>query len=128
MTHSFEMPPQLTKTGSNARKCGRVRCQWTHCNFGEIMDISSTGMRVQCRKKPAAELGAKLSVIIEGHDDKFDVSGKMVWKKKAGFFSWIIGVEFDELSPAARKGLALLARSSLSNDTIAIQDRMRKSA
>ncbi len=128
MVHSFEMPPQLTKHNKNDRKCGRVRCQWTHCDLGDIRDLSLTGMRVGCRRKPAAEVGAKLSVIIDGHDDKFDVTGKVVWKKKEGWFRWTIGVEFEELSPAARKGLALLARASLSNDTLAIQDRVRKSA
>lgn len=128
MTNSFEMPPQLTKSASNARRCGRVRCQWTHCDLGEIIDISSSGMRVSCRRRPAADAGARFSVIIEGHDDKFDVSGRMVWKKKGGLFKWIIGFEFDELSPAAKKGLALLARSSLTNESMAQQDRTRKSA
>ena len=125
MVHSFELPPQLTKQDKNSRKTGRVRCQWTHCDLGEILDLSLSGMRVGCRKKPAAEVGAPLSVIIDGQDDKFDVSGKVVWKKKDGLFRWMIGVEFDELSPAARKGLALLARSSLTNNTIAMQDRAK---
>ena len=129
MAHSFEMPPQLTKTrDSNARRGGRVRCQWTHCNLGEILDLSITGMRVACRRKPAADVGSHIAVNVEGGDGTFDVSGKIVWKKKAGLFKWTVGIEFDELTPAARKGLTFLARSALSNDSIAIQDRMRKSA
>lgn len=128
MAHSFEMPPQLTSPQKNARRAGRVRCQWTLCNLGEVLDISSTGMRVNCRRKPAADVGAKVAAVVEGHDGAFDVSGKLVWKKKAGMFRWHIGVEFDELSPASKKGLAILARSSLSNDTIAVQERSRRSA
>ncbi len=128
MTQSFEMPPQLTATQKNARRAGRVRCQWTLCNLGDVLDVSSTGMRVNCRRKPAAPVGSKVAAVIEGHDGPFDVSGKLVWKKKSGFFRWMIGVEFDELTPAAKKGLSLLARASLSNDTIAAQDRVRRSA
>jgi hypothetical protein len=128
MVHSFELPPQLTKNDKNARKCGRVRCQLTHCDLGEILDLSVTGMRVACRKKPAADVGATLSVIIDGHEDKFDVTGKLVWKKKVGWFKWIIGVEFEELMPGAKKGLTLLARASINNDTIAVRERGRPAA
>lgn len=128
MPNSFELPPQLTAQNKNARKSGRVRCQWTHCSLGVVEDISATGMRVICRRRPAAENGARLAAIVEGLDGEFDVSGRIVWKKKIGFFKWEMGIEFDEVTPEARKGLALLARSALTNDSLATRDRMRKSA
>jgi hypothetical protein len=128
MGNSFELPPQLTSTPKNARRAGRVRCQWTHCNLGEVLDISSTGMRVLCKRRPAADVGSVLAAVIDGLDGPVDVAGKVIWKKKVGFFRWQIGVEFGDLLPASRKGLALLARASLANDTIAVQDHARKSA
>ena len=33
-----------------------------------------------------------------------------------------MGIEFDEVTPEARKGLALLARSALTNDALAVKD------
>lgn len=128
MANSFELPPQLTAHNKNARRSGRVRCQWTHCSLGSVEDISATGMRVICRRKPAAEKGSRLAAIVEGLDGEFDISGRIVWKKKVGFFRWEMGIEFDEVTPEARKGLALLARSALTNDSLATRDRMRKSA
>lgn len=100
-----------------------MRCQWTHCDLGDVLDISASGMRVTCKRKIAAEKGAHLAAIVEGLDGTFDVSGKIVWKKKIGWFKWEMGIEFDELQPAAKKGLALLARSSLTNENLAAQDR-----
>ncbi len=128
MGSSFELPPQLRKTENNARRCGRVRCQWTHCNLGEVLDISATGIRIKCKRRPAAENGARISINIEGIDGAFDVSGRIVWRKKVGMFRWEVGIELDEPSLEARKGLSLIARSALTNDSMAAHDRTRKSA
>jgi len=128
MANTFEMPPQLTAQNKNARRSGRVRCQWTHCSLGAVQDISATGMRVISRRKLAADKGARIAAIVEGLDGEFDISGRIVWKKKLGWFKWEMGIEFDEVTPEARKGLALLARSALTNDAMAVQDRQRKSA
>ena len=128
MSNTFEMPPQLRAVEGNARRCGRVRCQWTRSNLGDILDISASGMRVASRRKISADKGAHLAARVEGLDGEFDISGRIAWKKKIGFFKWEMGIEFDELDPAAKKGLALLARSALTNEAFAIQDRPRKSA
>lgn len=85
-------------------------------------------MRVVSRRKLAAEKGAKISAIVEGLDGEFDIAGHVVWKRKVGFFKWEMGIEFEEVTPEARKGLALLARSALTNDSIAVKERTRKSA
>src|SRR5262245_6752646 len=113
MSQGFEMPPQLRSSDGNARRNGRVRCQWTHCDLGEILDLSASGMRVRSRKKIAAEVGARISAIIEGMDGPFDVSGGVVWKKKVGLFKWEMGIEFVDLTPEANKALVLIARSAL---------------
>ncbi len=128
MANTFEMPPQLTAPNKNARRSGRVRCQWTHCSLGALEAISATGMRVISRRKLAAEKGSRIAAIVEGLDGEFDISGRIVWKKKLGWFKWEMGIEFDEVTPEARKGLALLARSALTNDALAVKDRQRKSA
>jgi len=96
--------------------------------LGSVQDISSTGMRLICRRKLKAEEGAKIAAIVEGLDGEFDISGRVIWNKRLGFFRWEMGIEFDEVTLEARKGLALLARSALTNDAIAIKDRVRRSA
>lgn len=123
MGQTFEIPPQLRSSRSNARRCGRVRCQWTLCNIGEVIDISATGMRIRSRRKPAAQNGSRIAVIVEGIDGSFDVSGRIVWRKKVGFFRWEVGVELDEPSADVRKGLSLIARSALANESLAVQAR-----
>ena len=85
-------------------------------------------MRVLCRRKPAAAVGSRVAAVVDGLEGPFDVLGTLVWKKRVGLFRWQIGVEFTDVLPAAKKGLTMLARASLLNDTIAVKERSRRSA
>lgn len=96
----------------NKRRAGRLRCELMACEFGEILDLSRTGMRVRVKGLSAYHIGDAYSLTIKGPGATFVVGAKVVWVKKTGLFnSGEMGVEFVQIPPEAQRGFATLVRS-----------------
>jgi hypothetical protein len=104
-------------TGHPNRRHGRVRCQDVECNFGPILDLSASGMRVKCRKPPAA--GTVVEIRLMSDEYCVQISAIVRWTSRAGLFSHEAGLEFTDIHADARRMLTELARSAAGNDTIA---------
>lgn len=96
----------------NNRKMGRLRCELISCDFGEVLDISKTGMRVRLKSRTQVKTGESFAIFITGPGARFEVGVRIIWIKKGGMFSGgEAGLEFINLSEDARRGFTALVRS-----------------
>jgi hypothetical protein len=99
------------------RRGGRVRLSQVRCSLGEVLDLSATGMRIRARRV-RAEQGAMINVTIFGLTRSEEVSARVVWKRRTGWFSEELGLAFEDLSPSAKSELAAIARTIPLNDQL----------
>lgn len=97
---------------ANNRKMGRLRCELIHCDFGEVLDISKTGMRVRMKSLAAVKKGDTYAVVISGPGTRMEVGVRIIWLKKGGLLSGgEAGIEFIHISDDAQRGFSSLVRS-----------------
>lgn len=114
-----DVPPKVIPLGparDKSRRHGRLRVAAATCDFGDVVDISASGMRVECARRPAAKVGEFGPITVSTHGESFSVPGRVVWVRRIGLWRHAVGVEFGELSPKARHALVNLARSVTSTD------------
>lgn len=85
--------------------------------LGEVLDLSSSGVRIRCGRKPEFRAGSELDVELNGIDGPFEVHAKVAWVRRAGLRRHEAGLEFLNLTDDARKQLAALARTAPMNET-----------
>jgi len=66
-----------------------------HCSLGPVLDITSAGMRVICRRIPKDEVKFDLNTTV----DPLPVRAKVVWAKRLGFRKHEVGLHFIQPSP-----------------------------
>ena len=124
-----ELPPIPTVfEGSNARRAGRVRMEMVSSTLGDVLDLSATGMRIRCARKPDCSAGSELDVELEGLDGSFQVHAKVAWVKRTGLRKHEVGLEFVDPDTEVRKQLAGLARTAPMNETFHRALDFRRSA
>lgn len=103
----------------NRRQTGRVRCERLYCVFqrgngisSEVLDLSSTGLRVLCRHKLAVEAGETIIIVIESEVGNLTLGVRVVWCKKRGFRRRELGLTFGQPTPAVRTALNHILRAS----------------
>lgn len=103
----------------NRRLTGRVRCERLRCVFvqgagidSEVLDLSSTGLRVLCRHRLAVEAGQTIEIVIESVAGNLAMNVRVVWSKKRGFRKRELGLTFGEPTPAMRIALNQILRTS----------------
>ena len=107
------------------RRPGRVKCDFLHCchgkkHFGQIIDLSRNGMRV-VRKGLLTGLyrlpkGSKTELLLCWEQTQVAVWSRMAWERKLGMFTYLMGMEFINVTPdmaAVIVCLATKARTSL---------------
>ncbi len=67
-----------------------------HCSLGPVLDITSLGMRVMCRRVPKENW---IKFDLNTKVDPVPVRAKVVWAKRLGFRKHEIGLHFIEPSP-----------------------------
>ena len=73
----------------------RVPQSELHCSLGPVLDITSAGMRVICRRIPKNEVKFDLNTTV----DPLPVQAKVVWAKRLGFRKHEVGLHFIQSSP-----------------------------
>lgn len=116
-TYPFQQVQDQTCSKDPRRRHGRVRCLDIECSFGDILDLSASGMRVRTNQRPPT-IGVSFATTLIGLDGPVECIGVVVWTKRAGFFKFEVGIEFRELSAQMRTALARLARASAHNEVM----------
>jgi len=73
----------------------RVPQSELHCSLGPVLDITSAGIRVICRRIPKDEVKFDLNTAV----DPLPVWAKVVWAKRLGFRKHEVGLHFIQPSP-----------------------------
>jgi hypothetical protein len=93
---------------SDNRRAGRIKADGIDTSFGEMVDLSATGMKIRCgRTIPAA--GNMIECSIEGPDGEFRLMANVVWSRRLGVFVGEAGLEFTDVNMEQRKQLNRLA-------------------
>jgi len=69
------------------------------CLLGEVLDVSSTGVRVLCKGKPPFSVGALTTIKLSFQGGKLQVSVQERWRKRRGLRNYEIGLKFVSNSP-----------------------------
>lgn len=106
-----------SKQGDESRRAGRLRCQSIKCSLGQVVDLSGTGLRVQCKGRPDVPVNEPFGLTINAPTGMFTAPVTAVWVRKVGFCTYEIGLRFGELSDDAKRQLAVIARDAATNVT-----------
>src|SRR5262249_27054758 len=98
---------------NNRRKAGRVRCDLTTCQFGTVLNISRTGMKVLSRKMiPTMPPGASTNVTVTAAGRSMSVPARSVHNRPRADGMFEVGFQFVGITEAAAKNLVELARTA----------------
>lgn len=103
------------------RRRSRVHTVLLRCFLGEIVDLSQTGMRVRCRRKPRMERHAKRlasPITIEGAHESLSIRVRPVWVRSVGFLHHEIGLAFVDPTSEQSAALTRLARDYLDGEVL----------
>lgn len=91
------------------RHADRYQTHGLTCDIGEIVDLSSTGMRVSCPRRPAVSRGDVVNFSIRAATQKLSVMGRVAWTRRNGIRSHSLGVQFFNLKSGVGDALVELA-------------------
>jgi c-di-GMP-binding flagellar brake protein YcgR len=96
---------------ADRRRAGRVRCTLTSCQFGEVLNISRTGMRVLSRKLvPTMPPGKSVQLAINAAGQTMVVAGRPVHNRPTPEGLFEVGFQFVDITEAQERELIDLAR------------------
>lgn len=106
---------------SNDRRHGRIRCDYLHCrhgtrHFGQVIDLSRSGMRLVHKGLTRIPKGAATQLILCWNQTQVTVTCRVAWERKIGLFTYLLGLEFEGVASdtaAVIHSLACKAKSSL---------------
>lgn len=84
----------------------------------EVLDLSSTGLRILCGHKLPINAGDTINIMIESVAGNLALSVKVVWCKKRGFRKREVGLTFGQPTPAIRESLNQILRTSSVTNTM----------
>ncbi len=83
------------------------------CDLGQVVDLSSHGMRILCQKKPAVKIGQKMSFVIAQGTKSLKVRGKIIRVKRVGLRRFETAVHFPSVDPQIADTLEKLGEKGL---------------
>ena len=93
------------------RDAGRIQCRELRSNIGEIVDASSTGLRIKGKLPSGSRPGSTVSVVIASDEESLPLNCEVRWIKKMAFRSMTFGVSFLEISEDQRRLLWQMIRT-----------------
>lgn len=82
---------------TDRRKADRHTTNILNCKVGEIVDISTTGMKIKCACKPPIKVGQVLEAKLESTSHRLPVTGQVMWIRRKGLKSFEVGIQFVNL-------------------------------
>jgi hypothetical protein len=102
--------PQRVVVGLGARRSERYRAAAVRCAIGDIVDVSSTGMRVRGSGAPPSEVNQILQLNVSSERQHVNCSARVVWRRRVGLRGFEMGLEFINTGRGARAALVQFAR------------------
>jgi len=108
-TPDTNRPPSADRN-AEVRRAGRLRCDMLNCTFGQVVDLSSKGMRVQHRGSLKIKVGEMTELTLSFASAEVSLQTRVVWMRRTGFRRHEIGFEFCDVSGQAQQYLLEIAR------------------
>ena len=105
----------LAEQESGRRRRGRLGQEAVISNIGTVMDLSTAGMRVRCRRLPRGE---KFTVQIRGLGNEVKVQGRVAWQRRYGLFRREAGIAFIDVGPELARMITELGTVNRKRRTI----------
>ena len=96
---------------NDRRDAGRIQCNELRTNIGEIVDASSTGLRIKGKLPSGTRPGSTVSIVVVGDEESLPLTCEVRWIKKLAFRSTTFGVAFLDISEDQRRLLWQMIRS-----------------
>ncbi len=93
------------------RDAGRIQCHELRTNVGEIVDASSTGLRIKGKLPSGARPGSMVAVVVSGDEESLPLTCEVRWIKKMAFRTTTFGVSFLEITEDQRRLLWQMIRT-----------------
>lgn len=98
------------------RTNGRLRTSKVSSNFGDVQDISSSGCRVCCKKKPALDVGAGVRIEMTSEDISLSFAAEVMWVRVMPDCTYNVGLKFTGSEPGRTAQLLDLLRNGVANE------------
>lgn len=101
--------PARPENASNRRDGDRYATQNLRCQFGQVLDLSVSGIRVHASAKPACKAGDILQLTISSGKERVAMLARVVrvMKKTGGYET---AMRFVDRSPASERAISNLAK------------------
>jgi hypothetical protein len=111
MAVRLSLPSQFDEPGNSRRNNGRIRCHGITCSYGDVLDVSMSGLRIG-GKRANLESGASLEFTLNGIAGPVTLKAKVVWVRPADSRQFEAGLELIEPSSEVKRALIDLARAT----------------
>ena len=107
------MLPKISEVSvsDDRRDAGRIQCNELRTNIGEIVDASSTGLRIKGKLPSGTKPHSIIMVNISSDMDTLSLQCEVRWIKKQAFKGMSFGVAFEEISENQRRQLWQMVRT-----------------
>jgi len=104
--------PEVTEDGSDPRRGAQRHANATlNCELGEVVDVSSSGVRLRCQSKPPFAPGAFTSISFTYSGGKLQIQVQERWRKRFGLRGGHeVGLMFVKASPNVIKAIESLVK------------------
>jgi diguanylate cyclase (GGDEF)-like protein len=96
-----------TTEQSEQRRFGRYRPDRLSCNLGQVLDLSSGGLRVL---SPRPRQGSQTVVFQTPRMGKITLDARVAWRRQMGPKQHLLGLAFENVSPSIRPVLQSLVK------------------
>lgn len=107
------MLPKISEisVSDDRRDAGRIQCHELRTNVGEIVDASSTGLRIKGKLPSGTKPHSIVMVNISSDVDTLSLQCEVRWIKKQAFKGMSFGVAFQEITEDQRRQLWQMVRT-----------------
>lgn len=101
--------------GWRNRRAERYTTPTVKCQLGSVVDMSATGMRLTCDKKPPVVVGQVYTTRISFDDGAMPLKVQVRWLKRRGLKTYELGLAFVGLKPGADLVLDAVAKFGMAS-------------
>lgn len=96
--------------GRRARASERFSAAGLSCALGDVMDLSTTGVRLRGSGSPKVALGEMVTITIGSDIQSVKVQARVVWTRRRGITSNEVGLQFVNVKRGIAAALVQLAK------------------
>lgn len=80
------------------------------CPLGDVVDLSTTGLRARSHGKPALRATDTVTLALDSESQSIRVAGRAAWVRRTGLRTFEVGIQFIDVRPGIAAALGQLAQ------------------